>query len=76
VGIPKTIDNDLSATDYTLGFDTSVRTVAEIIERSRTPAGATTGSRWSGHGRTAGHLAYWSGWRAARIVLLPETPST
>jgi 6-phosphofructokinase 1 len=40
VGIPKTIDKDLSATDYTLGFDTSVRTVAEIVERSRTPAGS------------------------------------
>src|SRR6185295_7946493 len=39
VGIPKTIDKDLAATDYTLGFDTALRNVSEIIERSRTPAG-------------------------------------
>src|SRR5262249_30301363 len=37
VGIPKTIDKDLGGTDYTLGFDTSLRTCADIIERSRTP---------------------------------------
>src|SRR5262249_7897703 len=40
IGIPKTIDKDLSATDYTLGFDTSVRTVVDIIEPSKTPAGS------------------------------------
>ncbi len=61
VGIPKTIDKDLSATDYTLGFDTSVRTVSEIIEKSRTPAGS---HRWvqviEVMGRHAGHLALWS----------------
>jgi 6-phosphofructokinase 1 len=37
VGVPKTIDKDLAATDYTLGFDTALRNVSEIIERSRTP---------------------------------------
>ena len=40
VGIPKTIDKDLAGTDYTLGFDTALRNVSEIIERSRTPAGS------------------------------------
>src|ERR1043166_1299743 len=40
VGIPKTIDKDLAVTDYTLGFDTALRNVTEIIERSRTPAGS------------------------------------
>ena len=40
VGAPKTIDKDLGGTDYTLGFDTSMRTCADIIERSRTPAGS------------------------------------
>jgi len=40
IGIPKTIDKDLAGTDYTLGFDTALRNVTEIIERSRTPAGS------------------------------------
>jgi 6-phosphofructokinase 1 len=76
VGIPKTIDKDLSGTDYTLGFDTSVRTVAEIIERSRTPAGS---HHWvqvvEVMGRTAGHLAYWAGLAGgAFMILVPEQP--
>ncbi len=76
VGIPKTIDKDLSGTDYTLGFDTSVRTVAEIIERSRTPAGS---HHWvqvvEVMGRTAGHLAYWAGLSGgAFMILVPECP--
>jgi len=74
VGIPKTIDKDLAGTDYTLGFDTSVRTVAEIVERSRTPAGS---HHWvqvvEVMGRTAGHLAYWAGLAGgAYMVLIPE----
>jgi ATP-dependent phosphofructokinase / diphosphate-dependent phosphofructokinase len=74
VGIPKTIDKDLNATDYTLGFDTSVRTCADIIERSRTPAGS---HHWvqvvEVMGRTAGHLAFWSGLAGgANIILIPE----
>lgn len=74
VGIPKTIDKDLSATDYTLGFDTSVRTCADIIERSRTPAGS---HHWvqvvEVMGRHAGHLAYWSGLAGgAYLILIPE----
>ncbi|MGH9882321.1 MAG: 6-phosphofructokinase, partial [Pyrinomonadaceae bacterium] len=40
VGVPKTVDKDLAGTDYTLGFDTALRNVTEIIERSRTPAGS------------------------------------
>jgi 6-phosphofructokinase 1 len=76
VGIPKTIDKDLSATDYTLGFDTSVRTVAEIVERSRTPAGS---HHWvqvvEVMGRHAGHLAFWSGLAGgAFLTLIPEHP--
>jgi ATP-dependent phosphofructokinase / diphosphate-dependent phosphofructokinase len=76
VGIPKTIDKDLSATDYTLGFDTSVRTVSEIIERSRTPAGS---HHWvqvvEVMGRHAGHLAFWSGVSGgAFLTLIPEHP--
>src|SRR5688572_19271951 len=76
VGIPKTIDKDLGATDYTLGFDTSLRTCADIIERSRTPAGS---HHWVQFvevmGRHAGHLALWSGLAGgAFITLIPEVP--
>src|SRR5204862_7465255 len=38
VGVPKTIDNDLSATDYTFGFDTAVWVCAEAIDRLHTTA--------------------------------------
>ncbi len=76
VGIPKTIDKDLAATDYTLGFDTALRNVSEIIERSRTPAGS---HGWvqivEVMGRHAGHLALWSGVAGqAHIILIPEHP--
>ena len=76
VGIPKTIDKDLAGTDYTLGFDTALRNVTDVIERSRTPAGS--------HGRVqvievmgrhAGHLALWSGVAGgANLILIPEHP--
>ena len=78
VGIPKTIDKDLAGTDYTLGFDTALRNVTEVIERSRTPAGS--------HGRVqvievmgrhAGHLALWAGVAGqAHLILIPECPFT
>jgi 6-phosphofructokinase 1 len=76
VGIPKTIDKDLGGTDYTLGFDTSMRTCADIIERSRTPAGS---HHWvqvvEVMGRHAGHLALWSGLAGgAFLTLIPEAP--
>ena len=76
VGVPKTIDKDLAGTDYTLGFDTALRNVTEIIERSRTPAGS---HGWvqivEVMGRHAGHLALWSGVAGqAHIVLIPEHP--
>jgi len=38
VGVPKTIDNDLGATDQTFGFDTAVQTAVEAIDRLPTPA--------------------------------------
>jgi ATP-dependent phosphofructokinase / diphosphate-dependent phosphofructokinase len=76
VGIPKTIDKDLAGTDYTLGFDTALRNVTEVIERSRTPAGS---HRWvqviEVMGRHAGHLALWSGVAGqAHLILIPEHP--
>jgi 6-phosphofructokinase 1 len=76
VGVPKTIDKDIAATDYTLGFDTALRNVSEVIERSRTPAGS---HGWvqivEVMGRHAGHLALWSGVAGqANIILIPEHP--
>src|SRR6266480_4841535 len=76
VGIPKTIDKDIAGTDYTLGFDTALRNIPEVIERSRTPAGS---HGWvqiiEVMGRHAGHLALWSGVAGqAHIILIPEHP--
>jgi 6-phosphofructokinase 1 len=76
VGIPKTIDKDLAGTDYSLGFDSALRNVTEVIERSRTPAGS---HGWvqviEVMGRHSGHLALWSGVAGqADIILIPEHP--
>ena len=76
VGGPKTIDKDLAGTDYTLGFDTALRNITEVIERSRTPAGS---HGWvqivEVMGRHAGHLALWSGVAGqAHLILIPEHP--
>src|SRR6266496_3942599 len=76
VGVPKTIDKDLAETDYTFGFDTALRNVSEVIERSRTPAGS---HGWvqivEVMGRHAGHLALWSGVAGqAHLILIPEHP--
>ncbi|HEX8847166.1 MAG TPA: ATP-dependent 6-phosphofructokinase [Pyrinomonadaceae bacterium] len=76
VGVPKTIDKDLAGTDYTLGFDTALRNVTEVIERSRTPAGS---HGWvqviEVMGRHAGHLALWAGVAGqADLILIPEHP--
>ena len=74
VGIPKTIDKDLNGTDYSLGFDTAVRTCADIIERAHSPAGS---HHWvqvvEVMGRHAGHLALWAGLSGgAFMTLIPE----
>ncbi len=77
VGVPKTIDNDLSCTDYTFGFDTAVNTAMECIDRLRTTAE-------SHHrvivvevmGRHAGWIALESGIAGgADVVLIPEIPA-
>nr|WP_269813320.1 ATP-dependent 6-phosphofructokinase [Ornithinimicrobium sediminis] len=76
IGVPKTIDNDLSATDYTFGFDTSVAIATESIDRLR-----TTGE--SHHrcmvvevmGRHVGWIALHAGLAAgAHAILIPEVP--
>ena len=76
VGVPKTIDKDLAGTDYTLGFDSALRNITEVLERSRTPAGS---HGWvqvvEVMGRHAGHLALWSGVAGqAHMILIPEHP--
>lgn len=74
VGVPKTIDNDLSATDYTFGFDTAVHIATEAVDRLRTTAE-------SHHralvvevmGRHAGWIALHSGLAGgANVILVPE----
>jgi ATP-dependent phosphofructokinase / diphosphate-dependent phosphofructokinase len=76
VGVPKTIDNDLDATDYTFGFDTALGVATEAIDRLH-----TTGD--SHHrtlvvevmGRHAGWIALHAGMAGgATVVLIPEQP--
>jgi len=74
VGVPKTIDNDLGATDYTFGFDTAVNIAMEAIDRLHTTAD-------SHHrvlivevmGRHAGWIAFHAGLAGgANAILIPE----
>jgi phosphofructokinase-like protein len=74
VGVPKTVDNDLDATDYTFGFDTAVQIATEAIDRLR-----TTGE--SHHrcmiaevmGRHVGWIALHAGMASgAHAILIPE----
>lgn len=76
VGVPKTIDNDLNATDVTFGFDTAVNIATEAIDRLHTTAE-------SHHrimvveimGRHAGWIALHSGLASgADVILIPEVP--
>lgn len=76
VGVPKTIDNDLGATDYTFGFDTAVNIAMEAIDRLHTTAE-------SHHralivevmGRHAGWIALHAGIAGgANVILIPERP--
>jgi 6-phosphofructokinase 1 len=76
VGVPKTIDNDLTGTDYCFGFDTAVNIATEAIDRVHTTAEA--------HnrvivvevmGRDSGWIAIYSGVAGgADVILIPERP--
>jgi ATP-dependent phosphofructokinase / diphosphate-dependent phosphofructokinase len=76
VGVPKTIDNDLSATELTFGFDTAVQICVDAIDRLHTTA--------ESHdrvmvvevmGRHAGHIATWAAIAGgATVLLVPEDP--
>lgn len=76
VGVPKTIDNDLSATDYTFGFDTAINIVMEAVDRLRTTAESHRRVMVvETMGRHAGWIACLSGIAvAADYVLIPEQP--
>ena len=76
IGVPKTIDNDLNATELTFGFDTAVQICVDAIDRLHTTS--------QSHdrvmvvevmGRHAGHIALWAGIAGgATMVLIPERP--
>lgn len=77
VGVPKTMDNDVDGTDYTIGFQTAAAIATEATERLHTTARS--------HGRTmllevmgrdAGWVALWAGLGGgAHLTLLPEVPA-
>jgi len=78
VGVPKTIDNDLLATDYTFGFNTAVEIATEAVDRLR-----TTGNSHKRcmvlevMGRDAGWIAIYAGVAAgAHAILIPEQPES
>jgi 6-phosphofructokinase 1 len=76
VGVPKTIDNDLSATDYTIGFDTAVAICTEAIDRLHTTAESHNRVMVAEvMGRHAGWIAVHSGIAGgADVILVPEQP--
>src|SRR5262245_10933265 len=76
VGVPKTIDNDLSATDMTFGFDTAINIVMEAVDRLRTTADSHRRIMVvETMGRHAGWIACLSGMAVgADYILLPEVP--
>jgi 6-phosphofructokinase 1 len=76
VGVPKTIDNDLSGTDYTFGFDTAVFIATEAIDRLHTTAESHNRVMVvEVMGRHAGWIAVMSGIAGgADVILIPERP--
>jgi 6-phosphofructokinase 1 len=76
VGVPKTIDNDLSGTDFCFGFDTAVNTAMEAIDRVHTTAEAHQRVMVvEVMGRDAGWIAMYSGIAGgADVILIPEKP--
>ncbi len=76
IGVPKTIDNDLSATAFTFGFDSAVSTVVDALDRLH-----TTGESHKRvmvlevMGRHAGWIALWGGIAGgSNVILIPEIP--
>lgn len=76
IGVPKTIDNDLSATAFTFGFDSAVSTVVDALDRLNTTAESHKRVMvLEVMGRHAGWIALWGGMAGgANVILLPEIP--
>ncbi len=76
IGIPKTIDNDVNRTDFTIGFDTAVQVAVEAIDRLHTTAESHDRVMvCEVMGRHVGWIALYSGLAAgAAVVLVPEEP--
>lgn len=78
IGVPKTIDNDLSATDLTFGFNTATQVVSEAIDRLTTTAASHQRVMVvEVMGRYAGWIALYGGMAGgADMILIPEIPFT
>jgi 6-phosphofructokinase 1 len=76
IGVPKTIDNDIAATDFTFGFDTAVQVATDAIDRLTTTAEAHNRVILvEVMGRTQGWIATYAGLAAgADAILIPEVP--
>jgi phosphofructokinase-like protein len=76
VGVPKTIDNDLAATDFTFGFQTAVQIATDAIDRLHTTAESHNRVMiMEVMGRHAGWIAVYSGIAGgADVILIPERP--
>lgn len=76
IGIPKTIDNDIAATDFTVGFDTAVQVATDAIDRLHTTAESHNRVMvLEVMGRNAGWIAVFSGLAGgADVILVPEHP--
>src|SRR3954471_10806875 len=76
VGVPKTIDNDVSGTDYTFGFDTAVGIATEAIDRLHTTAESHMRTLVvEVMGRHSGWIALHAGISGgANVILIPERP--
>ena len=74
IGIPGTIDNDILGTQYTLGYDTAINTVVDVIDKIRDTASSHNRLFFvEVMGRDAGHIALNSGIGAgAEEILIPE----
>ncbi|CEI84487.1 ATP-dependent 6-phosphofructokinase [Oceanobacillus oncorhynchi subsp. incaldanensis] len=74
IGVPGTIDNDIAGTDFTIGFDTSLNTIIDAVDKVRDTA--TSHERTyviEVMGRNAGDLALWAGLSVgAESILIPE----
>lgn len=74
VGVPATIDNDIACTDYTIGYDTAMNTVMEMVDKVRdTTQSHSRCSVIEVMGRSAGYIALYAGIAVgATTILIPE----